>query len=684
MSKLSRILFGRRTWAIVVSLIMVLQLLPLATIADNAEGSADAVDVVAVDRSGIEIGVDEVGLQTDGRGDEGDFNPGALIGDLPDNPTDPENPEEPENPADPENPEEPEDPADPENTEEPEDPADPENTEDPGDKPEFELYIPVTFVDKDGKVLVVKSVLAGTAIGELPEAPAVEGRAFIGWYTELGQHVYSTTVVKGIMRVIARYEGDEVGMDELPAQTFSAVTPKNVTVNASVPEGVFPAGTTMRVTDLKEDETHALALTMVSESELADAVAVDISFYDANGYKIEPKQNSVHVEIDAGRKLEGEVFKLYHEVSDGVLSMMGYATPYGASFESSSFSVYIVIGTQGEKEYARITVNFHRMKADGTNETTSEAVSILVKPKDHDTTAMFEKVVYDPGPGTLPSGFLFAGWSKTASWNASTSGLTFAQVREDIWSVLSRNKDDDTTNDFVDLGITLDYYAMAFASVTVTYKDQNGASIKTDVVRLTNGSASYTVSTSYTPELMTQSFEGWTTSVPSTSDGETYTYTPAVTSANLYKVGEESGTFTVTQNVVLYPYIKTGYWLMFDNNINQDTDPTKGAYIGPIFYGSDEVTNESDITPSPSRPGYTFGGWYTTAAMTTAFTFGSTLTQDTTIYAKWTADTTTISVVFWTQKATDAVNATDAEKTYEFYGSITFSGTTGATYPMQS
>ena len=56
MSKLISILFSRRTLAILVAIVMVLQLLPLATIADNAEGDADAVDVVAVDRSSTEIG----------------------------------------------------------------------------------------------------------------------------------------------------------------------------------------------------------------------------------------------------------------------------------------------------------------------------------------------------------------------------------------------------------------------------------------------------------------------------------------------------------------------------------------------------------------------------------------------------------------------------------------------------
>ncbi|MBQ6077143.1 MAG: InlB B-repeat-containing protein, partial [Clostridia bacterium] len=526
----------------------------------------------------------------------------------------------------------------------------------------------MTFVDKDGKVLVVMSVLAGAAIGELPEAPEVEGRAFIGWYTELGQHVYSTTKVNGMMRVIARYEGDDVGTDILPAQSFEYTTAHNVTVRASVPEGVFPEGTTMRVTDVDEDKTRALALTKVSASELTDAVAVDITFYDANGFKIEPKdQNKVHVKINTNRKMEGDSFTLYHEIRDGVLQAMGNASPYGADFESASFSVYIVVGTGGDAEYARIKVLFHRMKADGNNEADAEAVEILVKPKDLASDALFQKVVFDPGPGTMPDGYLFHGWSKTASWNATTTKLSFDAVRADIRAELEKNTDDDTTNDFVDMGVTLHYYATAFESRTVTYYDQDKAALKADIVLLdSNHQATYTISQAYTLKLTTQAFMGWTTSVPSTSDGVTYTYSPAVNSSNLWDVGTE---ITVTENKVFYPYIQTGYWLIFDNNIDQDDDPTKGAYISPVFYPNGTNT-ASPTNPTPSRPGYTLEGWYLDAAMTQPFSFGGQLSADTTIYAKWTPDETSYRVVFMVQNASDAADNDATNNTYSYYDSI--------------
>ncbi len=43
----------------------------------------------------------------------------------------------------------------------------------------------------------------------------------------------------------------------------------------------------------------------------------------------------------------------------------------------------------------------------------------------------------------------------------------------------------------------------------------------------------------------------------------------------------------------------------------------------------------SALSPAPTRDGYTFGGWYTTSACSTAYTFPA-MTANTTVYAKWT------------------------------------------------
>ena len=60
-------------------------------------------------------------------------------------------------------------------------------------------------------------------------------------------------------------------------------------------------------------------------------------------------------------------------------------------------------------------------------------------------------------------------------------------------------------------------------------------------------------------------------------------------------------------------------------------------------YG-DQIQPETDATtlpaslPAPTATGYTFGGWYTDAALSTKAVAGATLSADITLYAKWTAN----------------------------------------------
>jgi uncharacterized repeat protein (TIGR02543 family) len=73
----------------------------------------------------------------------------------------------------------------------------------------------------------------------------------------------------------------------------------------------------------------------------------------------------------------------------------------------------------------------------------------------------------------------------------------------------------------------------------------------------------------------------------------------------------------------------------FDTNGGSSVDMQK-VMIG------DKVTKPAD----PTKPGYTFGGWYTDKACTTAFDFSSPVTEDMTLYARWkTTGTTTDPVI---------------------------------------
>ena len=77
-----------------------------------------------------------------------------------------------------------------------------------------------------------------------------------------------------------------------PAQSFISDT-DYVTVNVAAPAGAFPAGTTMSVSDVIDQATVDTIADSVLESEgtqknILQIHAVDITFYDTDGQKIEP------------------------------------------------------------------------------------------------------------------------------------------------------------------------------------------------------------------------------------------------------------------------------------------------------------------------------------------------------------------------------------------------------------
>lgn len=63
---------------------------------------------------------------------------------------------------------------------------------------------------------------------------------------------------------------------------------------------------------------------------------------------------------------------------------------------------------------------------------------------------------------------------------------------------------------------------------------------------------------------------------------------------------------------------------------------------------SQQITSDSVVVARPTDPtrdGYTFDGWYSDAGLTTAYTFGSTIAESITLYAKWTI-TDPVTVTF--------------------------------------
>ena len=118
-------------------------------------------------------------------------------------------------------------------------------------------------------------------------------------------------------------------------------------------------------------------------------------------------------------------------------------------------------------------------------------------------------------------------------------------------------------------------------------------------------------------------------------------------------------------SVNVYAIIKEGYWISFNSD--------GGSIIDSQFVlHGDTLTLGKNTTPT--KPGYTFDGWYNG---TTKVENGVTVTSPMTLTAHWKAAEVGYTVNYWQQKVTDNKDATDAQKTYEYVEAVTKKATTG-------
>ena len=149
----------------------------------------------------------------------------------------------------------------------------------------------------------------------------------------------------------------------MPAQSFTGET-EDVTVSVVAPEGAFPAGTRMEVMAVEVDDETMSSVENAVEGRVTTVQAVDITFYDADGNKVEP-QTAIQVSMKSAVVSESENISLIHkpdaEETDGaeaavpalevveaaIVEQNDSAVPSDEiTFESDAFSVYMLVGSE--------------------------------------------------------------------------------------------------------------------------------------------------------------------------------------------------------------------------------------------------------------------------------------------------------------------------------------------------
>lgn len=326
-------------------------------------------------------------------------------------------------------------------------------------------------------------------------------------------------------------------------------------------------------------------------------------------------KKAVSVSMSLASKLDGDSFTVSHKSDSGKVNEVSASASAGGASFSESSFSIYVISGEGEENIPVATYNFHDADGNVIDTQNVKTGDTLNKPSSPEK-----------------DGYKLVGWSITKG--ASTADF-------DGFGKVSVDKEE-TVNVYP---VFQEAHYVFFmdgiddsSRVSTTKEGVEGDRISTADVKL--------------PLESTKSVTGWYTDKALTN--------PVGDSVTLG-----------TKNIKLYPKIEEGHYLQFASG--------EGAsYIAPQFVAANQGTKKPS---DPKRPGYTFVGWSTEKDATNAnFDFGGTISEDTTLYAVWKAkDDTSYTVVYWKQSVEDSKDAKDSQKTYEYAGSASRTGTTGAT-----
>ncbi|RPH33071.1 MAG: T9SS C-terminal target domain-containing protein [Bacteroidales bacterium] len=202
-----------------------------------------------------------------------------------------------------------------------------------------------------------------------------------------------------------------------------------------------------------------------------------------------------------------------------------------------------------------------------------------------DLKTTYNTTILEPTAPTR-TGYTFGGWYKEA---ACTNAWAFAT------DVVTAN--------------TALYAKWNINTYTITFNSQGGSAVES-----VNANYNTTIASPTAPDLEGYTFGGWYKEA-------------ACTNAWIFT------TDVVTANTTLY-----AKWI----NVYTVTFNSQGGTIVTSVNANDNTTITAPI--APERTGYTFGGWYKEAACTNAWDFATDrVTANTTLYAKWTINTYTVT-----------------------------------------
>jgi uncharacterized repeat protein (TIGR02543 family) len=325
----------------------------------------------------------------------------------------------------------------------------------------------------------------------------------------------------------------------MPAQRFASTSENGVFVSVEADENTFPGGTSMKVTPVeKETAINAAAEVTAEDTNIVDAVAVDISFYDKNGNEIEPaNENNVHVTMSTSTEVTGDEHELIHISDDNSVQKVAanQIDKDGADFKASKFSVYVIVG--GIKGATHKT----------------DSYSVL----SGETITLHESYTYD---------YFTYSWSidSGSQYAALSNQKTSAPATTDIAISSSAPAGTEIVVKCSYAGNWYDTFVITVLAKAVVSFDKNGGSVAAPAAITEKAGTTITLP-SYTGTRKGYIFSGWSLNGIANSDGQ---YKPG-NLGTVYPAGSE---YTANSDVTFYAVwssenVKAEYYVRLDGII---------------------------------------------------------------------------------------------------------------------
>ena len=500
-----------------------------------------------------------------------------------------------------------------------------------------------------------------------------------------------------VAAILQKLYGLTGGVPLRPAQMLHSKADASMAVTVDAPRGALPEDTDLTVTRVTDEATLAELAKKANGKLIA---AADITF-SKSGAELEPKTEvEVQIALDGLEDVKNPT--VCHVRADGTLeyvsseqvSLNRSAGSKALRFCAKDFSVYAVFD---DVQIDSRVVKIHFMtKSTGNGDYDTDRQQVVRVSKIQSTPAD-TLLVYDPGVQRVEANKTFMGWRPG---NAAGPDTT-----QELVSVEEINAAVRSCTGSADLY----YYAETCYVAQIIYHDQAGAVnyVQTAPLADDQSAASMTVDHPYTPMMSDQSFTGiWLRYDPEGTDivpSKTY---PEYREGSLAAANRISNKTSVSVSkgspLHLFPYVQKGFWISFDNNetVNNDVDhlnfpedDTPGKYMMPLFFEAGATVREADLKIyedgelfRPYRPGYVFEAWYKDSALTQPlFENGATeftITKDMKLYAKWSFGTSSYTVSYWKEYASDNdfldENYVPTQRNYYYVNSEVVTARTGA------